>query len=104
MPLPTAPFIPDGSNVPDPNRGIYEAVRDSELREDTGSVKIDWNQSDRSQFSFRYNINDSKTDVPYGVASDQIAPGTLTVQLFKASHNYTISSNAVNEFAFGIRH
>lgn len=104
MPLPTAPFFPTGGTTPDPNRGIYEVSRDSELREDTGSVKIDWAQSDRSQFSVRYNINDSKTDVPYGVASDQIAPGTLTVQLFKASHNYTISPTAVNEFAFGINH
>lgn len=103
MPLPTAPFITDGG-MPDPNRGIYEATRDSELREDTGSVKIDWLQSDNSQFSVRYNINDSKTEVPYGVASDQIAPGTLTVQLFKASHNYTFSPTAVNEFAFGINH
>ena len=104
MPLPTAPFIPEGSTTPDPNRGIYEVVRDSKLREDTGSVKVDWTQSAKSQFSVRYNINDSKTDVPFGVASDQVAPGTLTVQLFKASHNYTISSNAVNEFAFGINH
>ena len=103
MPLPTAPFITDGG-MPDPNRGIYEVTRDSDLREDTGSVKIDWLQSDNSQFSVRYNINDSKTEVPYGVASDQIAPGTLTVQLFKASHNYTFSPTAVNEFAFGINH
>lgn len=104
VPLPTAPYIPDGSTTPDPNRGIYQITRDSELREDTGSVKIDWAQSERSQFSVRYNINDSKTEVPFGVASDQIAPGTLTVQLFKASHNYTLSSTSVNEFAFGINH
>ena len=104
MPLPTAPFIPQGSSTPDPNRGIYSAQRDSELREDTGSVKIDWLHNDRSQFSFRYNINDSTTDVPFGVASDQIAPADLRVQLFKASHNYTFSPTAVNEFAFGINH
>jgi len=104
LPLPTAPFIPTGSTTPDPNRGIYEAVRDSDLREDTGSVKIDWTQSEKSQFSVRYNINDSKTNVPFGVASDQIAPGTLRVQLFKASHNYAFSSNLVNEAAFGINH
>jgi hypothetical protein len=104
LPLPTAPFIPDGSATPDPNRGIYSANRDAKLREDTGSVKIDWLQNDRSQFSFRYNINDSNTDVPYGVASDQIAPAKLRVQLFKASHNYSFSGNSVNEFAFGINH
>ena len=104
LPLPNAPFIPSGSNNPDPDRGIYSAQRDGELREDTGSVKIDWLHTERSQFSFRYNINDSTTDVPYGVATDQIAPADLRVQLFKASHNYTVSPTAVNEFAFGINH
>ncbi len=102
IPLPTRPFIPQGTTTPDPNRGIYEAQKDAKLREDTGSVKIDWLHTAKSQFSVRYNINDSKTDVPYGVASDQTAPGTLRVQLFKASHNYTFSGNLVNEFAFGI--
>ncbi|MBL8124636.1 MAG: TonB-dependent receptor [Blastocatellia bacterium] len=104
MPLPNAPFIPQGSSTPDPNRGIYSAQRDAKLREDTGSVKIDFLHTDKSQFSFRYNINDSKTDVPYGVASDQIAPAKLRVQLFKASHTYTLSGTSVNEFAFGINH
>ncbi len=104
LPLPNAPFIPTGSNTPDPDRGIYSAQRDGDLREDTGSVKIDWLQGERSQFSFRYNINDSTTDVPYGVATDQIAPADLRVQLFKASHNFTLSPTAVNEFAFGINH
>lgn len=104
MPLPTAPFTPQGSNTPDPDRGIYSGQRDGKLTENTGSVKIDWLHTDKSQFSFRYNINDSTTDVPYGVATDQIAPADLRVQLFKASHTYTFSGNAVNEFAFGINH
>jgi hypothetical protein len=104
MPLPTSPFVPQGSTTPSTDLGIYSAQRDAELREDTGSVKIDWLHNDRSQFSFRYNINDSTTDTPYGVASDQIAPADLRVQLFKASHNYTFSPTAVNEFAFGINH
>jgi hypothetical protein len=104
IPLPTSPFVPQGSNTPDPDRGIYSAQRDSELREDTGSVKIDWIHTEKSQFSFRYNINDSTTDVPYGVGTDQIAPADLRIQLFKASHTYTFSGNAVNEFAFGINH
>jgi len=91
---------PDGDGIDEVDG--YTVQRDGTLREDTGSVKIDWFQTPKSQFSIRYNINDSKTIVPYGVGTDQIAPGTLRVQLFKASHNYTLSSNAVNEFAFGI--
>ena len=102
IPLPSAPFFPAGSNVPDPNLGIFSIQKDGDLREDTGSVKIDWLHTQRSQFSVRYNINDSKTTTPYGVATDQTADGTLRVQLFKASHNYTFSNNTINEFAFGI--
>jgi len=102
LPLPTKPFFPGGSSTPDPNAGIFETQLDGTLREDTGSVKIDWHHTDKSQFSARYNLNDSKTVTPYGVGSDQIAPGTLRVQLFKFSHNYAFSSNMINEAAFGI--
>jgi hypothetical protein len=102
IPLPSAPIFPAGSNVPDPNLGIFSVQKDGDLREDTGSVKIDWLHTDRSQFSVRYNINDSRTTTPYGVGTDQTADGTLRVQLFKASHNYTFSTNTINEFAFGI--
>lgn len=102
IPLPSAPFFPAGSSVPDPNLGIFSIQKDGDLREDTGSVKIDWLHTDRSQFSVRYNINDSDTSTPYGVGTDQTADGTLRVQLFKASHNYTFSENTINEFAFGV--
>jgi hypothetical protein len=102
LPLPSAPLVVGG--VVDPNKGIFQTQRDGELREDTGSVKIDWLHTDSSQFSARYNINDSKTTTPYGVGFDQIAPGDLRVQLFKLSHNYTISPTMVNEAAFGINH
>ncbi|HEX3251244.1 MAG TPA: TonB-dependent receptor [Pyrinomonadaceae bacterium] len=102
IPLPSAPFFPAGSNAADPNLGIFSIQKDGDLREDTGSVKIDWLHTQRSQFSVRYNINDSRTTTPYGVGTDQTADGTLRVQLFKASHNYTFTNNTINEFAFGI--
>ena len=73
IPLPQRPYLVNG--VADPNLGEYSAQRIAELREDTGSVKFDWLQSDKSQFSVRYNINDSETDTPYGVGTDQIADG-----------------------------
>jgi hypothetical protein len=106
LPLPNTHINDPATTDPDSD-GIdevdgYSAQRDAKLREDTGSVKIDWLQSEKSQFSVRYNINDSKTTVPYGVGTDQIAPGTLRVQLLKASNTYAFSANAVNEFAFGI--
>ncbi|MGB7070305.1 MAG: TonB-dependent receptor [Pyrinomonadaceae bacterium] len=104
LPLPTTPFIRPDQTTPDPDLGIFSIQKDGKLREDTGSVKFDWLNTDKSQFSLRYNLNDSSTDVPYGVGTDQTADGKLRVQLFKASHNYAFSSNVVNEFAFGINH
>lgn len=102
LPLPTAPFRFPGAPANSTDVGFYSIQKDGKLREDTGSVKIDWQQSEKSNFSARYNINDSKTTTPYGVGLDQVADGTLRVQLFKLSHNYAFSSNIVNEAAFGI--
>jgi hypothetical protein len=96
LPLPNEPFSAD--------LGFFTGQRIGELREDTGSVKIDWQQSEKSQFSVRYNINDSDTDVPYGVGSTQIADGKLRTQLFKVSHNYSFGGTTINEFGFGINH
>jgi hypothetical protein len=96
LPLPNEAFSAD--------LGFYTGQRIADLREDTGSVKIDWLQSEKSQFSVRYNINDSDTDVPYGVGSTQIANGKLRTQLFKISHNYSFGGTTINEFGFGINH
>src|SRR5882762_7073035 len=82
--------------------GEYRAIKDDTLHENTGSIKLDYHYSERSQFSLRYNLNDSNTVTPYGVATDQTANGSLRVQLFKVSNTYTLSSNAVNDLAFGI--
>ncbi len=82
--------------------GPYSGERIGDLTENTGSIKVDWLQSEKSQFSLRYNINDSDTTTPYGVATDQIADGKLRVQLFKASHIYTFNPTTTNEFGFGI--
>src|SRR5260370_4220254 len=45
---------------------------------------------------------DSNKTTTYGVGTDQRADGKLRVQLFKASHTFTISNKTINEFAFGI--
>ena len=103
IPLPQRPFLnPDGTVNAD--LGEYSEEKIADLREDTGSFKLDWLPNDRSQFSFRYNINDSETNVPYGVGTDQTADGKLLVQLFKASHNYAFNATTSNEFGIGVNH
>ena len=94
LPLPTSAFNAD--------LGRYIGQRIGDLREDTGSVKLDWLQSEKSQFAVRYNLNDSTTNVPYGVGTTQIADGKLRTQLFKISHNYFFDGSTTNEFGFGI--
>ena len=107
LPLPnTNNLISTNTNNDTPTKtfeyGEYRVVKDDTLREDTGSIKLDYHYSDRSQFSLRYNLNDSNTVTPYGVATDQTATGSLRVQLFKVSNTYTLSPIAVNDLAFGI--
>lgn len=104
LPLPTTPILIPSTGLPDPFRGIYQEQKVGNLREDTGSFKLDFVHTEKSSFSGRYNINDSDTETPYGVGTDQTADGTLRVQLFKFSHNYVFNSNMVNEAAFGINH
>ncbi|HKP71090.1 MAG TPA: carboxypeptidase regulatory-like domain-containing protein [Pyrinomonadaceae bacterium] len=103
IPLPQRPFIHADGTI-DADLGEYSEQKIADLREDTGSFKFDWVPTDKQQFSFRYNINDSKTEVPYGVGSDQIADGKLLVQLFKASHNYAFNATTSNEFGIGVNH
>lgn len=102
LPLPNTSITQTFNGNAFPQLGLYTTQKTGKLREDTGSVKLDYHYSDRSQFSMRYNINDSDTTTPYGVGTDQTADGTLRVQLFKFSNTYTFSGNAVNEAAFGI--
>lgn len=102
LPLPNTTFRSNVDADPLQELGLFTTQKDGKLREDTGSVKLDYRYSDRSQFSLRYNINDSNTTTPYGIGTDQTADGTLRVQLLKLSNTYTLSGNAVNEFGFGI--
>lgn len=104
LPLPQGIYINPVTGLPDADVGTYADQRVGELSENTGSVKIDWLHNEDSQFSVRYNINNSDTDVPYGVGSDQFANGKLRTQLFKVSHNYVFNATTTNEFGFGINH
>jgi len=61
------------------------------LREDTGSVRIDYNVSDKDRIAFRYNINDSLTRQTIGLNQGQVAPQALRTQLVKLDETHTFS-------------
>lgn len=87
-----------GTDVVRNDLGWYAGKLRNELREDTGSVKIDYNASNRDTFALRYNIADSFTSTQYGVATGQVSPSYSRNHLLKATWNHSFSSNLLNEF------
>ena len=105
VPLPNVPgpvvFAgagPGGTDIVRNDLGIYNGSLRNTLREDTGSVKIDYNATAKDSFAFRFNVADSFTETQYGIAEGQISPSTSRNYLFKASWNRTLSANLLNEF------
>jgi outer membrane receptor protein involved in Fe transport len=97
----TPVFLPNpsgGAPIPRPDLGYFEGRLRNTIREDTGSIKVDYNASSKDTFSFRYNIADSFTSTQYGIALDQVSPSTSRNHLFKATWNHTFRSNLLNEF------
>src|SRR6202167_5307274 len=92
-------------NFPDPNPAlgsdmVYDPVAlPNIVSENTGSVKIDYNISQRDRVFFRYNINDSLTNYTYGANEGQVAPQSLRTQLGKFDETHTFNSTLLNEFS-----
>jgi Carboxypeptidase regulatory-like domain/TonB dependent receptor len=93
---------------PDPNPAlgsdmVYDpSALPSSVREDTGSVRIDYNISEKDRIFFRYNINDSFTKDTYGPNLDQVSPEALRTQLGKFDETHTFNSTLLNEFSVAI--
>lgn len=99
IPLPNVPgpvVFSDGTVRTD--LGYFEGNLRNTLQEDTGSVKVDYNASNRDTFSFRYNIADSYTSTQYGIAADQVSPSTSVNHLLKGTWNHTFTPSVLNEF------
>ena len=105
VPFPTVPgpviFVgqcPGGTDCVRNDLGYFNGNLRNTLREDTGSVKIDYNATPKDTFAFRFNVNDSFTSTQYGIATGQISPSTSRNFLLKGTWNHTLSSNLLNEF------
>ncbi len=72
------------------------------IREDTGSIRIDYHIGSGDQMMFRYNINDSLTNYTYGLNQDQASPQALRTQLAKFDETHTFSPTLVNEFSLAV--
>ncbi len=105
IPAPASCVYP---GFPDPNPAlgsdmVYDpAVLPNILREDTGSVRLDYNVSERDRIFFRYNINDSQTNYTYGLNQGQLSPQALRTQYAKVDETHTFGPTLLNEFSVGI--
>ena len=78
--------------------GYYEGNYHNTLDEDTASLKVDYDASEKDTFAFRYNVNNSYTSTQYGIAADQVSPSSGTNHLLKGTWNHTLRSNLLNSF------
>ena len=101
IPAPASCAVPGSSSgTPGGANLVYDpAVLPDTLREDTGSIKIDYNISSNDRLAFRYNINDSITNQTYGLNQGQIAPQALRTQLGKIEWDHTFSPTLLNQFS-----
>jgi len=86
----------------DPNYVVIYARLPNTVREDTGSLRLDYNLSDKDRFMFRYNINDSLTNDTLGLNQGQLSPQKLRTQLGKFDYTRTFTPTLLNEFSIGI--
>ena len=105
IPAPPQCVYPGFPDAIDPTQSdmVYDpAVLPNILREDTGSVRLDYNVSDKDRVFFRYNINDSLTNFTYGLNVGQTSPQKLRTQLAKIDETHTFSPTLLNEFSVAI--
>jgi len=102
---PVVAAIPRGNGGPVPGSTIFDyyyANLRNTLREDTGSVRVDYNYSAKHTFTARYNINDSNTQTQYAPADGQTAPNNARSQFAKLSWSYVISPTLLNQAGFAM--
>lgn len=104
--LPVVNAIPVGNAGPDPaNPTVFDLLNANllnTLREDTGSVRIDWTPTTRNSFYLRYNINDSDTQSTFGPAEGQLAPDFARTEFTKLNWTFNASSTLLNQAGFAI--
>ncbi len=105
LPLPnsTDPVIfpnptPGGPPISRPDLGYWEGNLRHTLREDTGSLKIDYHVGPKDSLALRYNIASSYTSTQYGIGADQVSPSPSLNHLFKATWDHVFHPSLLNEF------
>lgn len=104
IPAPASCAVPntDAGNGHGANLVFDPAALPVTLREDTGSVRIDYQIAEKDRLMGRYNINDSLTNDTIGLNQGQVSPQALRTQFGKIDETHTFNSTLLNEFSVGL--
>ena len=91
-----------GTTVVRNDLAYFDGNLENTLREDTGSIKLDYNASQKDTFALRYDIADSFTSTQYGFATDQVSPSDSRNHLAKITWNHTFTPSVLNEFGVAL--
>ncbi len=80
----------------------YSAAFPDILHEDTGSVKVDYNITSNDRLAMRYNINDSESDITYGINQGQVETLPLRTQFGRIDETHTFGPSLLNEFGLAV--
>ncbi len=97
IPLPNA-----GISTAEPRLGFFNETVSNQLRENSGSVKVDFELTPNDKISARWNGNQSTTANYFGVATGQVrdVPGLL--QTARVSYTKVINPDVYNEASFAL--
>lgn len=94
-----------GSNTPEQGANLVfvgTVGLPLDLREDTGSVRMDYQISQNDRIYGRYNINDSLTNYTYGINENQLSPQKLRTQLGRFDYTHIFSPSLLSELGVGV--
>lgn len=101
IPAPDSCAVPNTMDGGNPAAGadlVYDpAALPTTLREDSGSIRVDYSLSGADSLFARYNIDDSLTNQTIGLNQGQVTPLYLRTQYTMVHETHTFSPSLLNE-------
>ena len=106
IPAPASCAVPGYTDTANPAAGsdlVYDpAALPTTLREDSGSVRLDYTPGEKDRIFFRYNIDDGLTNQTIGLNQGQTTPLYLRTQLGRIDETHTFTPTLLNEFSVAL--
>jgi len=105
IPAPTSCSVP-GYTDANPANGsdlVYDpAALPTTLREDSGSIRVDFNIANRDRMFVRYNIDNSLTNYTYGLNEGQTSPQADNNQSLMVDDTHTFTPTLIDELSVAV--